>query len=523
MSIRYAFLRLFALVVAGLMTAQPASAEDYRPARSEEQTLQNLSGQGAARISEREGLVRIGFEMAPGARAEAVELLLVARPQSDRSGGRIEVSLNRGRSVVLAPRAENFEARFALYSDSVRPGANTLHLAFEAGGEDGWEIDFEASRLRISAAPAAGYDSLSDVEAALGADFAAPRRIHVDASEAGVQEAAVSALTAQGLALRMGEAPILVRERSVAELVVRAIADPAAATPAVVMTGPAELQLTATDASALIAAARLFAARSMDGQDRRFGAAQAISAPRLFASAGAIQNGEPDLARLAGFGAPFGADQGSRTAVILPAGDENARAAALAVVGRAALASGSAWIYGWFGEDADLAPADHNLMVLGPITGMDSHLLAAAPAEVRAATDAARTRAPRERPWIGSTAYAADGPSALGEVTGIAAIFDDRDGRTVALITAPEGADFARAANRLARSRLWDGMQGQAVLWDAAAVTAFGPTSGPAFSREAFVVFLRNNDRYVALGAFALAVLLLITGGAVNRTATRRV
>ena len=66
-------------------------------------------------------------------------------------------------------------------------------------------------------------------------------------------------------------------------------------------------------------------------------------------------------------------------------------------------------------------------------------------------------------------------------------------------------------------------MEGQAVLWDASAVTAFGPTSGPAFSREAFVVFLRNNDRYVALGAFSLAVLLLLSGSAVNRSASRRV
>lgn len=523
MSIRYTLLRLAALAVVGLALTLPARADTNRPARSEEQTLQHLGGQDSARISGQETLVRVGFDIAPGARAEAIELLLVARPRSDRSGGRIEVSLNRGRSIVLAPRAESFEARFALYTDSVRPGANTLQLAFEAGGEDGWDIDMQASRLRVSAAPAAGYESLSQIEAALGADFAAPRRIHVDASQAGVQEAAVSALTAQGLALRMGQAPILVRERAVAELVVRAVADPAAATPAVVMTGPAELQLTATDAGALIAAARLFAARSMDGQERRFGAAQAISAPRLSANTAAIARGEPDLARLAGFGAPFGADQGSRTAVILPAGDEESRAAALSVVGRAALASGSAWIYGWFGEDANTAPADHNLLVLGPITGMDSHILAAAPAEVRAATDAARTRAPRERRWIGSTAYASDGASALGEVTGVAAIYDDSQGRTVALFTAPEGADFARAANRLARSTLWDGMEGRAVLWDASAVTAFGPTSGPAFSREAFVVFLRQHDRYVALGAFALAVLLLITGGAVNRTATRKV
>lgn len=521
MSIRYAFSRLLALAAACLVLTGPAHSDEPRPARSEERTLAHLSGESELVLDAERGLARIRFDLAPGAVADGVELMLVARPESEASGGRIEVSINRGRSVVLAPRAQSFEARFALYSDAIRPGENTVFIAFEPTGDAGWLIDAEATRLRLSVAPATGYDSLTAVEAALGSDFGAPRRIHVDAGEAGVQRTAVAALTAQGLALRMGEAPILVRDPSVAELSVHAIADPAASTPAVVMTGPTNIQLTATDSGALIAAARLFAARSMEGQDRRFGAAQALSAPRLVSAEPGHGAGEPDLADLAGLGAPFGAEQGSRTAVIISGRDVESRAAALAVVGRAALASGSAWIYGWFGDELDAAPAGHNLMVLGPMAEMDSRLLAAAPAEVRAATDAARARSPRERHHFGSAAYAADNGPRIGDVTGIAAIFDDGSGRTVALFTAPEGSDFARAAKRLARSGLWDGMQGRAVLWDAAAVTAFGPTSGPAFSREAFVVFLRDNDRYVALGAFALAVLLLISGSAVNRSASR--
>lgn len=523
MSIRSALLRLFALAAAVLVAAGPSYSEDGRPARSEERTLSHLGGEEPLRLDAGSDMVRLSFDLAPGTRADAVELVLVARPESAASGGRLSVSINRGRSVVLAPRAESFEARFALYSDAIRAGGNTLNLVFEGGGEDGWIIDTSASRLRLSASPAAGYDSLSDIEAALGADYGAPRRIHVDAGQAGVQETAVAALTAQGLALRMGEAPILVDSPEVAELSVRAVADPAAATPAIILTGPSQIQLSATDSGALIAAARLFAARSMAGHDRRFGAAQALSAPRLVFAEHADSPGAPDLSSLAALGAPFGTEQGSRTAVVIAGTDPESRAAALAVVGRAALASGSAWIYGWFGDSVAAAPADHNLLVLGPMREMDARLLEAAPSEVRAAADAARSRTPRENRYIGSTAYAAENIRPYGDVTGIAAIFDDGGTRTVALITAPEGADFARAAKRLARSPLWDGMQGQAVLWDAAAVTAFGPSTGPVITREAVTAFLRRNDRWVALGAFSLAIFLLITGGAVNRTASRRV
>lgn len=524
MSIRFVLTCVVALACACLSLSAIAHAEDLRAARSEEHALSSLAAQSSVTLNETSGLARISFDIAPGARAEAVELVLVARPVSPQSGGRLQVSVNRGRSVTLAPQPENFEARFALYADSLREGRNTLNLNFDAAGEDGWVIDAEASRLRVSVAPAAGYSSLSDVEAALGADFAAPRRIFIDAGQAGTQAVPVSALTAQGLALRMGEAPILVSERSVAELTVRAVADPAAATPAVTLTGEDEIQLSATDSVALIAAARLFAARSMDGQDRRFGAAQALSAARLVRDTGFETTGaNADLETLAGFGAPFGAEQGIATAVVFTDTDPQARLAALAVVGRAAIASGSAWIYGWFGEDIDAAPASHHRMVLGPLSTMDSRLLAAAPAEMRAATDAARARLPRQRRHFGSTAYADDTVGPLAEIAGIAAIYEDTSGQTVAIITSPDGADFARAARRLARSSLWNGMEGQAVLWDASAVTAFGPTSGPAFSREAFVVFLRDNDRYVALGAFSLAMLLLLSGSAVNRSASRRV
>jgi hypothetical protein len=74
----------------------------------------------------------------------------------------------------------------------------------------------------VSAAPVNGYATLDAMEKALRADFAAPRRVHIDASAAGDDALAVAALVAQGLALRMDEAPILVHDPAVAELVVRA-------------------------------------------------------------------------------------------------------------------------------------------------------------------------------------------------------------------------------------------------------------------------------------------------------------
>jgi hypothetical protein len=103
----------------------------------------------------------------------------------------------------------------------------------------------------------------------------------------------------------------------------------------------------------------------------------------------------------------------------------------------------------------------------------------------------------------------------------VAALYEQADGRPVALFTAPEGADFARAAKRLARSELWMSLEGRAVVWDAAAVTPFGPSAAPRFSLEWASQMVRSHDEYFALGAFSLAVLLLLLGAGVNRTSRR--
>ncbi|MFW5660387.1 MAG: hypothetical protein ACOC05_03245, partial [Oceanicaulis sp.] len=64
---------------------------------------------------------------------------------------------------------------------------------------------------------------------------------------------------------------------------------------------------------------------------------------------------------------------------------------------------------------------------------------------------------------------------------------------------------------------------GRAVLWDSARVTPFGPSEAPRFSAEWASSLVRANDEWLALGAFSLAVFLLLMGRGVNRTARRRV
>jgi len=498
-----------------------ANAEaDHRPARSEEVLIASFDGvNDQLRLDATSREIRIPFTIATGARPEAVELVLNAAPVSARSNGRIEAFVNRARAVVLQPRAESFEARFALYSDALRAGENELVLRLVGDVNAGWTIDPARSRLRVSAAPVHGYASLGDIEAALRADFAAPRRVHIDASDAGDDALAVASLVAQGLALRMEQAPILVHDPAVAELVVRAEILVGAGAPAIDLVGSSDVRLLAGQDGALIAAARLFAARSMEGQALRFDMASALHAPRLF-NEPAGQAARLRLEELAAVGAPFGSDQGGRAAVVIaPSGNPDDQAAALSVIARAALASGSAWLYAWYGEDVNAAPVNHDLMVLGPQSALDPRLMAAAPAEVRAATSAAANRTPRRH--LGSTAFASDDSQRTARITGVAALYEQADGRQVALFTAPDGADFARAAKRLARSELWMGLQGRAVVWDAAAVTPFGPSAAPRFSLEWASQMVRTHDEYFALGAFSLAVLLLLVGAGVNRTSRR--
>ena len=503
--------------------AHPPATE--RLARSEERTLASLvSGRDTTRtLSRTTRELRIPFRLAPGAMPEGAELVLAARPRSRNSGGRLEAFIAGARTIALSPRAENFEARFALYSESLSDGENLLVIRFDAGEADGWEIDLRASRLRITAMPGSGHDSLASLETALAAHFAAPRRVHIDASGAGRDQLAVEALTAQGLALRMGEAPVLVGRADAAELVVRAGIDPLSPGASISLADPFTLRLAGSDATNVAAAARMFAARSLAGTEARMTPATALSAPQLVRVRDRERPNAAGLQALAEAGAPFSRERGGRAAIVIAADSAEDRLGGLTLLSRAALASGSAWLYAWYGAELETVPAGHDLMVLGPLGQLDDRLLRSAPAEVRAAAQAASRRIPRPRRSYGSTAFAAEGTAATGAVTGIAGLYNDADGRTVVLVTSPEGADFSRAARRLARSDLWTGLSGQAMLWDSGTLTAFGPTANSGLPlRERVSEIFRTHDRLLAGLAFGLAVLLLLAGSSVNRRSTAR-
>jgi hypothetical protein len=88
--------------------------------------------------------IRIPFTIATGAQPEGVELVLNAAPQSERSNGRIEAFVNRARAVVLQPRADSFEARFALYSEDCAMARMSSCCALVGEINAGWTIDADS-------------------------------------------------------------------------------------------------------------------------------------------------------------------------------------------------------------------------------------------------------------------------------------------------------------------------------------------------------------------------------------------
>jgi hypothetical protein len=114
-----------------------------------------------------------------------VELVFNAAPASERptAASKPSSTAPAPSSCSRAPTA--FEARFALYSDGLRAGDNELVLRLTG--------DIRPAGLSIPCAPACaspqrpvhGYAALDQIEQALRADFAAPRRVHIDAAAAG--------------------------------------------------------------------------------------------------------------------------------------------------------------------------------------------------------------------------------------------------------------------------------------------------------------------------------------------------
>jgi hypothetical protein len=224
-----------------------------------------------------------------------------------------------------------------------------------------------------------------------------------------------------------------------------------------------------------------------------------LQAPRLFnprpRSRPALAPGESGRPRRALWKRSGRARCGRDCAVGEPGGPD--RAAGF-VIARAALASGSAWLYAWYGDDIEAAPANHDMMVLGPQSALDPRLMAAAPAEVRAATSAAANRTPRRH--LGSTAFASDDTQRNARITGVAALFEQADGRRGGAVHRAGGADFARAAKRLARSELWIRPGRPCGGLGQLGGDAFGPSAAPRFSAEWAAQMVRTHDEYLRSG-----------------------
>ncbi|WP_417479683.1 hypothetical protein [Maricaulis maris] len=512
-------------------------ALDAIPVNTEERSLADLDGGGDAFIlSTSRERTEIRFSLPPHVDTSEAWLRLAARPASDGTAGLIHVSVNGGEAITIRPQARPIEARFALFSADFRPGQNTLEIAYSTDTPaSGWIVDARRSQMRLTLEPVAPIETLEGLEAALASDFAAPRRIAL-ITDISRERVTLEALVAQGLALRAGQVPLFTSRADEADLVVRiadndrlAAEDRAALRSGDRSSGPEiayrhdgvpHLVITGRNLDEATAAARLMAARSFVGYDRSFIAADAMTATRLgtrqIRDARSVHT-EADLRTFADSGLPFSADQGSRTAVQFSTRLDADRHGALSVLARAALISGEAWLYAWYGDADESAPVNHNLLVIGPASTRIAAVDRNAPPELRAALRAAeRSRGQRGLMRLAAAAYADAADAEVGTEVGIgvASLFRDQaqDGRWIATLTAPDQASFEAAGRSLARSNLWSALEGRAAVWSARGVTALDYAIVAPTLNERVQEFAVDHTRDAAFVLFGAAILLLIRG-----------
>ncbi len=532
-------------------TSGPAVAADEAPAimtNTQERALADLHGAGDAFVlSTSQPRSRIHFTLPPNVQTSEAWLRLAARPASDTTAGTIEVSVNGGDPIVIRPQARPMEARFALFSADIRPGDNMLEIRYATQtAAPGWIVDARRSQLRLTLEPVRPLETLGELEHALGSDFAAPRRIAL-ITDAGRERITLEALTAQGLALRAGEVPLFTSDAEQADLVVRIAefarlndADRAALRrgesqgPEVAFRhdGVPHLIVTGRNLDEATAAARLMGARSFDGYGRSFLAADAISARRLGSEqvrdARAFA-ANADLRTFAASGLPFSADQGARTAVQFSTRFDADRHGALSVLARAALIGDQAWLYAWYGDISETAPADHNLLIIGPNSTQVADVDRSAPEELRAALRAAeRSRGQRGLMRLAAAAYADAGDHAAAAPgspretgVGVASLFRDRHNnqRWIGTLTTPDVASFADAGRSLARSDLWQALEGRAAVWSSRGVTPLDfSVEAPSLMDRARELAV-DHTRDAAFLLFGAALLMLLRGFARRRRA----
>jgi len=546
MSVRVvsAALALWVMITSGVLASGEAEAgntvtlehETANELKTEERALADLSvGMSAFILTPTSNRTDISFNLPPNVDATEAWLRLAARPASTTTNGRIHVSINNGDAITIRPEARAMEARFALFSDDLHPGENTLTISYSTeSASAGWIVDATRSRLRLSLDENRPIANLEELETTLSADFAAPRRIAL-ISDVSRQRATLEGLVAQGIALRAGSVPIFSGEIHNADLVVRIAENGRLETPdrellrngrnsqgpeiAFSSENQARLIITGRNIDEAAAAARLFAARSFVGYDQTFLAADAVAAQRLgqrqTRDAGEMM-ATTDLRTFATSGLPFSADQGSRTAVQIAGRNDADRYGALSVLARAALVSGEAWLYAWYGESHDTIPAGHNVLVIGPDFESNALVSRSAPAELHAAMRAAeRSRGQRGLMRFAAAAYAADGDDAspLNNL-GVASLFANKDDpeHWVATLTAPDLASFEAAGRSLARSNLWQALEGRAAVWSERGVTPYDFSyTAPSFN-ERIQEFASDHTRDAAFLLFGLAFFMLMRG-----------
>lgn len=556
------FVRVVSFVIAilfgGLAAGSGAIAQDASAAgaaeealtittNTEERALADLNGAGDAFVlSTSQPRSRIHFTLPPNVQTSEAWLRLAARPASDATAGTIEVRVNGGDPIIIRPQARAMEARFALFSADMRPGSNTLEIAYSTQtAAPGWIVDARRSQLRLTLEPVRPLETLGELEHALGSDFAAPRRIAL-VTDAGRERITLEALTAQGLALRAGEVPLFTGDADQADLVVRiaefsrldetdraALRRGESQGPEVAFRhdGVPHLIVTGRNLDEATAAARLMGARSFEGYGRSFLAADAISARRLgreqVRDARAFST-NADLRTFAASGLPFSADQGARTAVQFSTRHDADRYGALSVLARAALIGDQAWLYAWYGDTSETAPADHNLLIIGPNSTQVSAVDRSAPEELRAAMRAAeRSRGQRGLMRLAAAAYAdagdhaASAPGSQPRETGVgvASLFRDRHNnqRWIGTLTTPDVASFADAGRSLARSDLWQALEGRAAVWSSRGVTPLDfSVAAPTLMDRARELAV-DHTRDAAFLLFGAALLMLLRGFARRR------
>lgn len=553
------FVRVVSLAIAAwafvVCSVSGASAQQNAPSEpsgaaginTEERALADLDGSGNAFVlSAAQPVSHIRFVLPPHTISTEAWLRLAARPSSEAANGRIEVAVNGGEPIVIRPQARPMEARFALFSADLQPGENLLEIRYSTEtAAPGWIVDARRSQLRLTLEPQRPIETLDELERALAADFAAPRRIALD-TEPGRERITLEALVAQGIALRAGAVPLFTGETENADLVVRiaeqtrlndadraALRQGASQGPEIAYRrdGQPRLIVTGRNLDEAAAAARLLSARSFAGHGTTFLAADAITAARLGErqvrdARGQVQE-NADLRHFAASGLPFSADQGARTAVQFSTRGDADRYGALSVMARAALIGGEAWLYAWYGDTSETAPANHNLLIIGPNSTAIADVDRNAPEELHAALRAAeRSRGQRGLMRLAAAAYADAGdlaaaaPGQVGETgVGVAALFRDRRAanRWIGTLTAPQTASFGDAGRSLARSDLWGALEGRAAVWSSRGVTPLDFTTDPRSLAERAQEFAADHTRDAAFLLFGAALLMLVRGFASRR------